>query len=160
MWRKDLDIQILESSTNFIHASLSFRSNPISLDCTFTYGDPVPHRRNALWHRLAGLQYRRDHPWGLIGDFNQILFPHEKDGLRPQPPALIQHFRDFLHSTELMDLELKGCKYTWQSNPKQGFITRERIDRVLANWSWRSLFPNARAIAYPSISSDHSPILF
>lgn len=38
-------------------------------------------------------------------------------------------------------------------------ITRERLDRVMGNWNWRSSFPHAIASALPSISSDHSIIM-
>lgn len=58
-----------------------------------------------------------------------------------------------------MDFDLKGCKYTWMGNPRNGISTREKIDRVLANWEWRSLYPHATALALPMISSDHSPIV-
>ncbi|KAJ1430901.1 Ribonuclease H superfamily [Sesbania bispinosa] len=46
------------------------------------------------------------------------------------------------------------------SNPRDGVVVRERIDRVLVNSNWRFLFPHASVSALPAISSDHSPILF
>ncbi|KAJ1426096.1 Endonuclease/exonuclease/phosphatase superfamily [Sesbania bispinosa] len=58
-----------------------------------------------------------------------------------------------------MELDHKGCKFTWISNPINGFTTRKRHDRVLVNWPWRSYFQHALAIASPPISSDHSPII-
>lgn len=59
-----------------------------------------------------------------------------------------------------MDFDLKGSKFTWTINPRDGFVTREKRDRVLVNWVWRSLFPNAVALALPFISSDHAPVIF
>lgn len=67
-------------------------------------------------------------------------------------------FRDFLSQTGLMDLDLKGSKYTWFSNPRDGFVTREKLDRVLVNWPWRMEYQHAIAIALPIISSDHAPV--
>ncbi|KAJ1391356.1 Endonuclease/exonuclease/phosphatase superfamily [Sesbania bispinosa] len=58
-----------------------------------------------------------------------------------------------------MDIDLKGCKFTWFSSPHQGVITREKLDRIMANWRWRSLFPNAIALAVPQVSSDHTPLI-
>ncbi|KAJ1436308.1 Endonuclease/exonuclease/phosphatase superfamily [Sesbania bispinosa] len=69
-------------------------------------------------------------------------------------------FRLFLNDTGLMDMDLKGCKFTWFSNPRNGFVTKERLDRVLVNWLWRSLYENALLMAIPAISSDHSPLIF
>lgn len=83
----------------------------------------------------------------------------EKEGLRIQPQARRDIFRNFLNATGLIDLELKGCKYTWMSNPRNGVVTRENLDRVLVNYPWRVEFPNAMATALPIISSDHSPLI-
>lgn len=54
-------------------------------------------------------------------------------------------------------MDLKGC---WVSNPRNGRVTREKLDRILVNWNWRSCFQHASAIALPIISSDHSPLIF
>lgn len=58
-----------------------------------------------------------------------------------------------------MDFDMKGCKFTWMSNPRDGFITTEKLDRVLGNWSWRADHPHTVAIALPIISSYHSLII-
>lgn len=59
-----------------------------------------------------------------------------------------------------MEVDLKGCRFTWSSNPRNGVTVKEKLDRVLANWGWRSDFPHAIAVALPTVSSDHSPLLF
>ena len=60
---------------------------------------------------------------------------------------------------ELMDMVVKGCKFTWMSNPRDAFITKERIDRLLVNWEWRQIYPNAVVTAIPPVSYDHSPLI-
>lgn len=57
-----------------------------------------------------------------------MLLNVEKDGMRPVDQGRMDRFRDFLNSSELMDVDLKGCKYTWVSNPRGGFVTKEKID--------------------------------
>lgn len=57
-------------------------------------------------------------------------------------------------------MDFKGCKYTWNSNPREGFVTREKLDIVFVNWNWRIDHPHVSAIVLPIISSDHSPIIF
>ncbi|KAJ1377535.1 Zinc knuckle CX2CX4HX4C [Sesbania bispinosa] len=71
----------------------------------------------------------RDQPWALIGDFNEILDPSEKEGIRPSNSSSMLRFRNFVDSANLMDLELKGASFTWFSNPRQGQVIREKIDR-------------------------------
>ncbi|KAJ1405963.1 Endonuclease/exonuclease/phosphatase superfamily [Sesbania bispinosa] len=101
-----------------------------------------------------------DRPWNIIGDFNELLSKRENEALGPCNFQNMKLFQDFVQNTNLLDLDLKGNRFTWFSNPCQGIITREKLDSVIVNWAWLSLFPNAIATAYPAISSDRSPILF
>lgn len=109
---------------------------------------------------MASLQQNATRPWSCIGDFNELLAEFEKDALRPVHQNRAELFREFMNGTRLMDFDLKGCKFTWANNPRNGVETREKTDRVLANWPWRVLYPHATALALPMISSDHSPIIF
>lgn len=88
-----------------------------------------------------------------------MLSQFDKRGLRLFHPKRAQLFRDFLGVSGLIDLELKGCSYTWTSNPRNREVTKEKLDRVLANLPWLMDFSNVMAIALPVISSDHSSIL-
>lgn len=94
-----------------------------------------------------------------MGDFNEMTSIFEKDGLRRVEPIRLNLFRDFFNESNLIDLELHGCKFTWVSNPRDGFVTWERIDRVLSNWAWRDSFPHALSLALPIVNSNHSPII-
>lgn len=88
-----------------------------------------------------------------------MLESGEKQGKRPLANNGRELFRDFLNTTGLMDLELQGCQFTWMSNPRQ-LSYEEKLDRVVVNYSLRTLFPHALAVVLPIISSDHSPIIF
>ncbi|RYR06188.1 hypothetical protein Ahy_B06g085975 [Arachis hypogaea] len=58
-----------------------------------------------------------------------------------------------------MDINLKGRKFTWFSNPMNGFVTRERLDKVIVKWEWRRLYQNATLTALPAIEFDHCPLV-
>ncbi|XP_020970505.1 uncharacterized protein LOC110268532 [Arachis ipaensis] len=75
------------------------------------------------------------------------------------PREQVEEFRNFVNSNRLMDIDLKGGKFTWFSNPRNGFVTRERLDRVLVNWEWKKLYQNATLTALPAIGSDHCPLV-
>ncbi|KAJ1380515.1 Endonuclease/exonuclease/phosphatase superfamily [Sesbania bispinosa] len=128
-------------------------------EVTFIYGNPTFQQRTNLCDRIQALRICLDRPWIMIGDFNKLLYQHEKDGMHPQQQLRMNLFRQFFSNSGLMDLEVKGCRFIWYSNPHNGFVTREKLDKILVNWEWRSLFPNAMAIAIPSTSSDHTPII-
>ncbi|XP_072087336.1 uncharacterized protein [Arachis hypogaea] len=52
-----------------------------------------------------------------------------------------------------------GSRFTWYSNPRNNFVTRERLDRVLVNWKWLSLHQNVVLKAAPAISLDHCALI-
>ncbi|RYR31548.1 hypothetical protein Ahy_B01g056356 [Arachis hypogaea] len=58
-----------------------------------------------------------------------------------------------------MDLDLKGENFTWFSNSRNGFVTREKIDRALANWEWIFMYQNASLSLMPAVSSYHCPLI-
>lgn len=95
-----------------------------------------------------------------MGVFNEILAHFEKDGIRPYNSRRAELFRDFLNVVGLMELEMKGCSFTWISNPRNGMTIKEKLDRILVNWPWHHMHPNVLAIALPIVSSDHSPLVF
>ncbi|KAJ1407196.1 Endonuclease/exonuclease/phosphatase superfamily [Sesbania bispinosa] len=95
----------------------------------------------------------------LTSNLPMMVLGFEKDGLRPHPEPQMQLFRDWIYDAELIEMENKGCKYTWESNPRDGVVTKEKLDRALANWRWRQLFPHANVLALPPVSSDHSPLI-
>ena len=156
-WSKEISIQVAEANQNFIHASCCEKDGGSFWDGTFIYGNPNFQERRHLW--VERLQLDPGSPRMCIGDFNQVICQEEKVGLRPCSQGQIELFKEFLYNTGLMDFDIKGCKFTWFSNPRDGFITRERIDRCIATWEWRSLFPNAVVTAVPAITFDHCPLI-
>lgn len=133
MWNMEVEIEIDNYSKNFIHTTITHKKEANFWDCTFIYGEPSPSRRHNLWSQIARLHWRPGSPWICLGDFNETLHSHEKVGLRPSQPWRLQRFNDFVHGSNLVDMNLKGCSFTWMSNPRNGFITREKLDMVLYN---------------------------
>ncbi|XP_072087291.1 uncharacterized protein [Arachis hypogaea] len=125
----------------------------------FVYGHPDFKRRNELWNELTCVDNNLHVPRAFIGEFNDVIAQHEKVGLHPKPTSQIDIFRRFVDKNALMDFELQGTKFTWFSNPRNGFVTKERIDRVLANWEWRRAFQHATISALPAMSSDYTPLV-
>lgn len=160
LWNDSVTVQILQHSPNFIHTAVCYSQGGEIFECTFVYGHPIFQQRRNLWGILAGLQLNKDNPWCSIGDFNEMLVHTDKCGIRPFDLYRAGFFRDFLNNTGLMEIELKGCRFTWASNPRNGVVVREKLDRALGNWAWRCLFPHALVTALPIVSSDHSPLLF
>lgn len=127
LWMDEVHIQVFSSSQNFIHTSVLLKDFGISFHCTYVCGNPTFHHRRGLWSRLLSLRSNIDQAWCCLGDFNELLAQYEKEGIKPYHSSRADLFRDFLNISGLMDFDLKGCKFTWSSNPRNGVIIRERI---------------------------------
>lgn len=78
LWNKQVEVEVLDSSKNFIHVSITNKADDATWECTFTYGDPVQQRRREVWDIISSLQFRRGNPWCCVGDFNEVLHTYEK----------------------------------------------------------------------------------
>ena len=103
---------------------------------------------------------QEDVPWLCAGDFNEILYQHEKEGGVLRPQAQMDRFREALVDCELQDLGFEGDVYTWRNNNRraQGYV-RERLDRALANMEWRAHFATVQVLNGDPRHSDHRPVI-
>lgn len=53
-------------------------------------------------------------PWCVSGDFNDILFAHEKQGSPPGEECRMEAFRRTLEGCQLMDIGFSGPWFTWE----------------------------------------------
>lgn len=149
-WNNAHEIQILESCRNFIHTCVKEKRTGNLLEMTFVYGNPLFSDRRHLWGKTMNFKPRHGGLWCCLVDFNEMVSITKKDGLRPIEPMRLNLLREYLSEFELMDLSLKGAKYTWISNSRDGVITKQNIDRILVNWGWRNLYPHVVGIAMNS----------
>ncbi|XP_072074439.1 uncharacterized protein [Arachis hypogaea] len=158
LWNENINVSVYSWCQNYIIANIKSNNNP-AWKCGFIYGNPVFKQRRKTWQALEESNDLEEEPSCLIGDFNDILCQEEKVGKHPKPLIQIEVFKNLVNKKNLMDLELKGNKFTWFSNPREGLVTRERLDRAMVNWKWRQAFSNASLTALPAITSDHCPLI-
>ncbi|XP_020203003.1 uncharacterized protein LOC109788639 [Cajanus cajan] len=146
-------LDILENNSQFIHLKILNGEKPWY--CTLVYASPQPQGRISLWNDLSRIGNLIDGPWNLIGDFNAVLRPYERSGgsvsasLRGDTA-----FREFVNKCQLLDIGYNGAPFTWRRGP-----VFERLDRSLASFDWRILFPEASLTHLNPLKSDHAPIL-
>ncbi|KAL1369153.1 hypothetical protein AAHE18_02G175100 [Arachis hypogaea] len=158
LWKDIVNINVYSWCDNYIKTKIS-DSKGNGWSCNFLYGNPIFRNRKRLWKMLTESNINPEEPQACLGDFNDILTQEEKIGLHPKPKNQVEEFENFVNTNCLMDLDLKGNKFTWFSNSRGDFITRKRLDRVLVNWRWREIFQHATLEALPAISSDHCPLV-
>jgi hypothetical protein len=86
----------------------------------------------------------------VAGDFNTILYNHEKKGGAAPNQTSINKFAYCLGDCNLNDLGFKGVPFTW----RRGTLL-ERLDRAVCNHMWRTSYENSSVIHIPIEKSDH-----
>jgi len=158
-WDDQVNIYIDSSSANAINAQCQIKATQQRMQLTFIHAPNEFKERVLLWEAIyrESLQYQQ--PWLCLGDFNEILYNWEKVGKHRAETYRLIAFRDFIQRYSLMDLESKGCAFTWTNNREGDQLVKKRLDRALCTATWRTIYPIAESIALPPIGSDHSPIL-
>lgn len=67
-------------------------------------------------------------------------------------------FKIWVEECELQDLGFTGNFFTWEQGRGTANWMQERLDRGLANNSWRNLFPDAELRVVDVSTSDHRPL--
>lgn len=92
-------------------------------------------------------------PTLMLGDFNEVLYPHERSGHVRMDPS-IREFGEWVHDLQLIDVPLHGIKFMWGRSGSQS-----KLDRCICSNEWFVSFPNLRLDGLQRSFSDHNPIL-
>lgn len=81
LWGREINLSILSYSKYHIDACVEEDgSSPLKYFITGFYGNPDASQRHRSWDLLRFLCRNDDEAWLVFGDFNEILFNHEKLG--------------------------------------------------------------------------------
>lgn len=107
------------------------------------YAPNLLTRRRGFWDLLSNHKNMfPDMPWLIGGDFYSPLNMEDKYGGRINMISSMKDFRNFLDNNALIDLNLKGNRYT-QSNRRIGFnFIQRRLDRISVSQDWLDNYPN------------------
>lgn len=124
------------------------------------YASPDSGRRRELWRKLEEVKDNFNGPWLLAGDFNETMSIEERNGANgSEMQRRCRAFSDWVNSNGLLDLGSSGPDHTWFVGDSQETFKSAKLDRGLANDSWRLRFEEAAVRVLPKVSSDHCPIL-
>ncbi|XP_019168526.1 PREDICTED: uncharacterized protein LOC109164444 [Ipomoea nil] len=158
LWRKNNTANLLSFPKNHIDIKVSIAGFP---ECRMTCycGFPERQRRNESWELIKLLASKFDLPWVMIGDFNDLLFQHEKRGGNLHPDRLLRGFGDAIEKCGLSQMSMGGYQFTWEKGKGTTSWIEERLDKVLSTNSWNSIVLGARVTNLLTRKSDHS-VLF
>lgn len=95
-------------------------------------------------------------PWIVLGDFNIIRFPHEKNNTRFDASRATV-FNSLINSLALHELALADRLFTWTN--KHDPPTLARLDRVFFDSAWDAAFLDSSLSSRPRPTSDHVPLV-
>ena len=111
LWKNSVQVEVVSSSPNHIDALIGV---DLVDQWRFTgvYGYVDSTRKQETWSLLHCLHCKYTLPWMCVGDFNELLWSHEKLGFGPRQDCKMKEFRDVLDECGLMDLSYARDKFT------------------------------------------------
>ncbi|KAH7845388.1 hypothetical protein Vadar_001417 [Vaccinium darrowii] len=150
-----MTVKSLVQNSQLIHCEVSILNSDVTFLASFVYGANYYMDRHELWNSLNNI--KSPNPWIVLGDFNSVRFPQEKSGSMSHWPSYMDDINTCLYSNELDDLRYSGCFFTWSNRQAPPYHISNKLDRVLVNDSWNSLYPHSSAFFPIPGVSDHSP---
>nr|XP_033511148.1 uncharacterized protein LOC117275894 [Nicotiana tomentosiformis] len=114
--------------------------------------------RLELWDSLYYLASDMELPWLVGGDFNVLLNEKEKIGGLPVYPPEYEDFAFCVNPYGLFDTGYKVIPFTWWSGRPNAKCIFKRLDRILVNFPFQSIFLIIEVEHLIRIGSDHAPI--
>ena len=156
-FQQSIQLNVLSQSAHLIDCNVGISG--MSFFYSFVYGHPTPALRHHTWEKLSRLSItRRQQPWFLLGDFNEILGNHEKDGGRLRPEISFSEFRQMMRTCGLTDLHSVGNRLSWVGQ-RGTHLVKCCLDRTMANARWFELFPASQTEFLEIGESDHRPLV-
>jgi len=122
------------------------------------YAPAQSSHKDAFWSHLRNLHNVIDKPWCLIGDFNELECPSDKQGGPPAASSRFNRLPDFLNFCQAVSLPVQGRTFTWKKRI-HGHLIYEQLDRAIGRHDWCSQYPDSSVTAGPFTCSDHSYVL-
>ena len=158
MWTENCEVDIRTLSKNHIDAFIKIDGGH-SWRFTGIYGFPEVENKRKTGELLRALRDGEEMPWVCGGDFNLMLWSMEKKGgndFKFEEAAILW---DALEYCSLEDMNYVGYPYTWTNNQGGVDNIQERLDRFVANLSWKERYDGSFVTHLEKRKSDHLPIV-
>ncbi|XP_039032312.1 uncharacterized protein LOC120167325 [Hibiscus syriacus] len=152
LWKKQWSFTVLKVTDQSL--TIAGNVNGHRTLITVVYGCNSRTARRGLWDHLKILESEADSsPWVVGGDFNVILRTESSDfetlGVHISPD--MEDFQDCLEDLDLLDHPYLGPSFTWSNKQDEA----RKLDRILVNPGWLSVFPDSFAEFKAQGVSDH-----
>ncbi|XP_010324843.1 uncharacterized protein [Solanum lycopersicum] len=157
-WSDKVKCQIVDMDQQHISCEVIHEHCSDNFHITYVYAKCKEYLRKPL--RDGMLKWSTTvKPWCIIGDFNVITSTQEKCGGRAYNINKSLEFINIIESCGLTDLGYHGQYFTWCNHRKDGARIWKRLDRGMVNDKWMEKMPKTTITHFPSVGSDHCPLL-
>lgn len=115
LWSDTMDINIITMSINHIDSHIC-KEGAAEWRFTGVYGPPEEVNKHKTTCLLRSLRAKSDLPWVCGGDFNLMLYSHEKQGGNGFNMMEAVMFGEAMEHCQLGDLGYVGNDFTWSNN--------------------------------------------
>ncbi|XP_074318307.1 uncharacterized protein LOC141655110 [Silene latifolia] len=158
LWKEGVEVEVISVSAHHIGVSVKGLFGIDEWRLSGFYGWVRHEDKWRSWQLLRELQPMSNLPWVVIGDFNEILFEHEKSGGTIREYPVMDAFREAIDECGLMDIGYWGNPFTWWNRRGDSEAIYERLDRALATPSFINHCPTIKLNHLDFDKSDHAPI--
>lgn len=101
---------------------------------TMIYGFNTRELHKGLWQELNNIVLGINFPWIIIGDFNVVLSPQDRQAGNAVIMVNIKDFQECIQNIRVIELPWKGNYYSWSNKQNVQDIISSRIDRAFGNY--------------------------
>lgn len=124
---------ILVTHSQYIHVRMT-NTGGYTFNLMVVYRERTAVKRRELWSGISSLRSTSDsRDWLIVGDFNEIRHPAEREGHGAFDRAGATKFENAIAG--FTELETIGGEFTW-SNRVGALHTRSKLNRMLGNVHW------------------------
>lgn len=158
-WKANMDVTLIKFSSFFMHIDVYDCPKSVKWATLLVYASCDDSVREGQFEFL--LSYKTTMAYGCLvaGDFNTILWSWEKKGRIDINSNQASIFNDFVTNFALCDMGFSGPTFTWNNRRYGLSYIQERLDRSLASYEWRLVYPNAVVLHLEDLASNHPPMI-
>ncbi|CAE5959389.1 unnamed protein product [Arabidopsis arenosa] len=159
LWHPSVKAVVISKSLQMISYEVQLPDCAETVVISSIYAANDNSSRQSLWVELENLSIDsrvNGKAWIVLGDFNQILHPCEHSiATDANVDSPIRIFKDSLLNSGLVDLNFRGNTFTWWNKRKSAPVAK-KLDRILVNDEWNSLFLSSLGQFGEPCFSDHA----
>lgn len=122
------------------------------------YAENKTEERRLLGKKMVQLKQQiTSQAWLVMGDFNVIRYSYEKIGGVEGEVAAIADLEKCLQEFDVDDVPYKGTPLIWFNGRHGDARIYYKLDRILCNVAWYSLFQQFEVEFLDRLVSDHNP---